>query len=129
MENRGTIRFARLLELHIVNKISKDFAGKPIDDATLHQMRDEIRNKVHGIFQKSKYNLSGISLNWLSNQLFKNITLGTSEGKKRIDELVVFNEYKLAELPYDDLQLLRNLFNQTIYGHELEEEYQRRSAS
>ena len=125
------IRFAALLEQHIVHKVNKKLSvGKTvIDNKALHEISDLVRELVHGIFGKSSHKVTEPGLNWLSNQLFKNIELKTNEGNKPIEELVVFNEYKLADLPYSDIQLLRNLFNETAMGPELEEEYKRRSAA
>jgi hypothetical protein len=123
------IRFAQLLELHVVNTVSKKFANTTVNNDTLHAMRDAIHEQVVGVFKKSKQQPGEVALRWLSNQLFKNISLNTNDGKKLINELVIFNEYKLSELPYSDLQLLRNLFNETVMGSELEEEYRRRSAA
>jgi len=125
------IRFAALLEQHIVHKVNKKLSvGKTvIDNKALHEIRDLVKELVHGIFGKSSHKVTEQGLNWLSNQLFKNIELKTNEGNKPIEELVVFNEYKLADLPYSDIQLLRNLFNETAMGPELEEEYRRRSAA
>jgi hypothetical protein len=125
------IRFAALLEQHIVHKVNKKLSvGKTaIDNKALHEISDLVRELVHGIFGKSSHKVTEPGLNWLSNQLFKNIELKTNEGNKPIEELVVFNEYKLADLPYGDIQLLRNLFNETHMGPELEAEYRRRSAA
>jgi len=124
------IRFAQLLELHIVNQINKKFAQAVVDNTTLHGMRDMIREQVHGIFKKSTHSVTEEGLNWVANQLFRNITLGTTDGtKKPINELVIMNEYKISDLPYSDIQLLRNLFNETRMGPELEAEYKRRSAA
>lgn len=132
MESR--IRFSELLELHITNQINKKFAKTTVDNAALHEMRDIVRDQVFTVFGKSSFKVTESGLNWLVNQVFKNLQLKTKtdEGKtekKPIHELVVFNEYKLEDLPYSDIQLLRNLFNETPYGPELEEEYRKRSAA
>ena len=125
------IRFAELLELHIINQVNKKFAGqkRQLDNAALHEIRDLVKEQVYGIFRKSTHTVTDLGLNWLSNQVFKTLQIGTTEGKKPINELVIFNEYKLSELPYSDIQLLRNLFNETTMATELEEEYRKRSAA
>jgi hypothetical protein len=131
VEGKPIIRFAKLLEQHIVLKVNKKLSeSKPsIDNKTLHEIRDFVRELVHGIFGKSSHKVTDDGLNWVANQLFKNIELSTNEGKKSVNELVVFNEYKLADLPYSDIQLLHNLFNESAMGPELEDEYERRSAA
>lgn len=131
MEGKRPIRFAQLLELHIITQVNKKFAGskKAIDNVVLHELRDMVKGQVHGIFKKSSHKVTDLGLDWVSNQLFRNLELSTNEGKKPINELVVFNEYKLADLPYSDIQLLHNLFNETAMGPELEDEYKRRSAA
>jgi hypothetical protein len=131
VENKRSIRFARLLELHIVNLVNKKFAGTKttIDGVVLHELRDMVKEQVHTIFKKSSHKVTDEGLNWVANQLFKNLTLETNEGKKPIVELVIFNEYKLADLPYSDIQLLHNLFNETAMGSELEDEHKRRSVA
>ena len=123
------IRFSQLLELHVVNVVSKKFANATVNEATLHQMRDAVLEQVEGIFKKSKQQPGDLAVRWLANELFKNITLNTNDGKKPIAEMLIFNDYKLSELPYSDLQLLRNLFNETPMGSSLEEEYRRRSVA
>lgn len=132
MESR--IRFSELLELHITNQINKKFAKATLDNDTLHQMRDLVKEQIYGVFRKSSHKVTDNGLDWLANQVFKHMQLSTKDAegkseKKPINELVVFNEYKLADLPYSDIQLLRNLFNTTPYGAELEDEYRRRSAA
>ena len=130
----GHIRFAELLELHITNQINKKFTEVALTPDVLHQMRDVVREQVFAVFKKSSHKLTDDSLNWLVNEVFKHIQIAGKDAdgqpvKQHIYELVVFNEYKLDPLPYDDIQLLRNLFNQAPYGQLLEEEYRRRSAA
>ena len=124
------IRFAELLEQHIVNQVNRKFAtsGAMLNNDTLHQIRDLVTEQVSGVFRKSSHQVGNLALTWLSNQIFQTLQIGTTDGKKSIRELVIFNEYKLSEMPYSDLQLLRNLFNETTMGPELEEEYRKRSA-
>lgn len=124
------IRFSQLLELHITNQINKKFTNAAVDNDTLHQMHALVKEQVLGVFKKSSHTVTDAGLAWLSNEIFKHISLATTDGgKKHIGELVIFNEYKLADLPYSDIQLLRNLFNETAYGPELEDEYRSRSAA
>jgi hypothetical protein len=130
----GHIRFAELLELHITNQINKKFAQATLDNDTLHQMRDLVKEQIYNVFKKSSHKVTDEGLAWLTNEVFKHlqITGKDSEGKQtkqHVYELVVFNEYKLDGLPYSDIQLLRNLFNQAPYGQLLEEEYRKRSAA
>ncbi len=129
MEQGKPIRFAQLLELHLNNQVNKKFSDAVVNNETLHEMRALIKEQVNGIFKKSSHAVTQPGLDWLSNQLFKHVSLVTSEGKKLISELVIFNEYNLTSLPYSDIQLLRNLFNETQMGPELEEEYRKRSAA
>ena len=132
MENR--IRFSELLELHITNQINKKFAKTTVDNASLHEMRDIVRDQVFTVFGKSSHKVTETGLNWLVNQIFKHLEISSKDAegkteKKPVHELVLFNEYNLADLPYSDIQLLRNLFNTSPYGAELEEEYRKRSAA
>jgi len=131
----GHIRFAELLELHITQQINKKFTGEvKLDNQTLHEMRDLVKDKIYGVFKKSSHKVTDAGLDWLVNEVFKHLTVKGTDGDgkpvtQHVYELVVFNEYKLDALPYSDIQLLRNLFNQAPYGKLLEEEYRRRSAA
>jgi hypothetical protein len=129
VESKPIIRFAQLLEQHLNNQIAKKFNKSTVNNETLHQMHASIKEQVDGVFKKSTHTVTQPGLDWLSNQFFKYMSLKTNEGKKVIGELVIFNEYNLADLPYSDIQLLRNLFNETQMGPELEDEYKRRSAA
>jgi|SRR5581483_2318837 len=130
----GHIRFAELLELHITNQINKKFVNATADNKTLHEMRDVVKDQVFTVFGKSSHKVTEAGLNWLVNQIFKNLQLSSKDAdgkttKTAVYELVIFNEYNLADLPYSDIQLLRNLFSQAPYGQQLEEEYKSRSAA
>lgn len=120
------IRFAQLLTLHVNNTIKTNFLNEQLTPDLMKSVRDCIRKTISDVFQRSTHKLETESLNWLSNQFFKAIEVN---GDQKMGDLVVINEYKLADLPYHDIQLMRNLFNETLLSNELEDEYRRRSAS
>lgn len=123
---KPTIRFAELLRLHINNKVNKKFISKDLTPDLLREIRDCVRETVSDIFKQSSHKLSVESMNWLSNQYFKSFRVNNDQ---LMSDLVVINEYKLADLPYHDIELMRNLFNETAQFGELDEEYRRRSVS
>jgi len=120
------VRFAELLELHISNVIKKDFLNRALTPTLMREIRETVRTQIDKVFIPSKHNISPHARLWLADQFFKSIKFNGSES---MDEQVIIHEYKLSELPYSDVQLLRNLFNETSLAEVLEEEYVRRSAS
>lgn len=124
----NTIRFAELLELHINNSIKSKFTTAPdgLTPAMMKEVRNEIRHRIDSVFTKSKHKLTDKASSWLTDQFFKRVRVNDEQV---MSDLVVMNEYKLSQLSYDDVQLLKNLFNRTQFAEELEEEYRRRSTS
>lgn len=126
------IRFSELLELHVNNVISRKFTRKdPKDQVELtpdlmREIRDAILEAIGNVFAKSNHKLTPEAVSWLSNKFFKAVQINSNQ---TMSDLVVINEYKLSQLPYHDVELLRNLFNETALEEELEEEYRRRSQS
>lgn len=118
------VRFYELLSLHLNNVIKKRFTNCSLDPKTLREVRDVVREQVSGVFGKSSLNVSPEAVNWVANQFFKAIRFNDDQS---LAELVIINEYKLTEMPYLDIELLKNLFSGTTLGVELREEYDRRS--
>lgn len=129
MEEQKHVRFAELLTLHVSNVIKKRFVNEQLNTGTLTAIRDTVRLTISEVFRRSSHTLTQESINWLANQYFKSIQLGHGGGVETVSDMVVINEYKLADLPYHDIQLMRNLFNETTLGPELDAEYRRRSTS
>lgn len=123
------LRFSELLEEHVLRKVQKKFEHAEINTDMLRSMRGEVHGTVKSIFAKSSLRLSENSIEWLSNQMFKSIKFGTSDGDIPVNEIVVFNDHKLSELPLNDVKLLSDLFDSTKFGAELLGEYRRRAAS
>ncbi len=123
MNDDRQIRFFQLLELQL-SKVIK--SSKELTPEGLKQLRGSIRETIDGIFSKSRFKLSTEATTWLTDQYFKAIKVSDD---KLISDLVVINEYKLSELEFNDIQLLRNLFLETTLGASLDAELQRRSAS
>lgn len=124
------VRFAELLVLHLNTKIKKSFPqGTSVTPERLREIRDCVRNTCAEVFSKSSHKLSPDAINWVANQFFKSIKVSTTDGDVTVKDLVIINEYKLSELPYHDIQLMRNLFNETEMAQELHEEYKRRGVS
>lgn len=119
------IRFADLLTLHVSNTIKKQFVHEQLNPDTLRGIRDCVRKTITEVFMKSKHQLSTNAMNWVANQYFKSIQLNG----ETVNDLVVINEYKLDEMSFSDIQLMRNLFNETAMSSDLEAEYRRRNAS
>jgi hypothetical protein len=118
------IRFSKLLELHLDNVVKKRFTDRQLTSELLHEVQHALREQLVNVFTKSKHQLATESVQWLADQYFKVIRVN---GDKQVAELVILNEHSLASLPYHDVTLLRNLFNETKLGPLLEAEYQRRS--
>ena len=120
------VRFAELLTLHILNVVKERFTNSPLTPNVMREIRATIRQKIDNIFNLSKYNLGADARAWVTDQFFKSIQFN---GGECMSDQVIIHEYNLTELPYNDLQLLKNLFDETVMGSELENEFQRRSAS
>lgn len=119
------IRFHQLLELQLNNSLKK-FLHEQLTPVVMRSIREEIRATIDGVFSKSKHRLSPDATTWLTDQYFKGIRLNDDQ---LMSDQVVINEYKLTELEFNDIQLLRNLFNETVMGPELDAELKRRSTS
>ncbi len=120
------VRFAKLLEQHINNVVKKLYLNEQATSTVLHSIHATVRREIDTVFLKSTFKLSEESRSWLTDQFFKSISIN---GEQSIGDRVITNEYKLETLPYHDIELLRNLFNETAIGPYLEEEYRRRSQS
>jgi hypothetical protein len=118
------IRFSQLLELHLNNVVKKKFTSCQLTSAVLCELRETLREQVSNVFAKGKHRLTFEALVWLTDQYFKAVKVNDD---KTVEELIVINEYKLDALPYCDIELLHNLFNETKLGPMLEEEYRRRN--
>lgn len=119
------IRFHQLLEVKL-NTALKPFLFKELTPPTLRQIRETLREQIDGVFSKSKFKLSDRATTWLTDQYFKAIKINDDQ---QMTDMVVLNEYKLSELDFNDIQLLRNLFLETKMGPELDAEFRRRNAS
>lgn len=125
-DKRGKrIRFHQLLEIKL-NAALKPFVYKALTPPTLKQIRETLRAQIDGIFSKSRFKLSDRATTWLTDQYFKAIQINDDQ---QMTDMVVLNEYKLSELDFNDIQLLRNLFLETKMGPDLDAELRRRSAS
>lgn len=120
------VRFAQLLEQRLAASIIRQFSRIPIDDDVIRAMRDCIREEITDVFARSTQHLSFEALAWLSDQYLKCVRANDSQV---IGDLVIINEYRLDSMPFRDIELMRNLFNETLLGPMLEEEYVRRSRS
>lgn len=127
MENKH-VRFTQLLELHLNKVIKKEFDNKDLDPPTLRAIRDRIKLLIGGIFDKSAHKLDERSVVWLTDQYFKVIKV---DDDYDMVNLVILNEYKLEDLPYHDIELLRNLYSSSSapWVSMLDAEYRRRSQS
>lgn len=124
MDEQKHIRFSQLLEQHLITIIRRDFAGKQLTPQLLRELRDAIKQQLTWVFDRSSHKLSTNALGWITNQFFKAVRINEDT---TVNDQIVLNDYNLADLPYDDIELMRNLFDQTKMSALLEEEYQRRS--
>lgn len=122
----GVISFAKLLELKVNHAVQQRFNHQAVTPDLLRELRDLIRQQVDAVFLPSSYSLTAEARGWLANQMFSAVKIN---GETSIAELVIINEYKLAEMPYHDVKLLHDLFKKTAVGQLLEEECARRSAA
>jgi hypothetical protein len=120
-----SIRFYQLLELQLNNQLKK-FLFDQLTPNLMREIRESIRSTINDVFSKSRHGLSSNAVTWLTDQYFKGIRLNDDQ---LMNDQVVINEYKLSELEFNDIQLLRNLFLETSMGPELDAELRRRNAS
>ena len=120
-------RFVELLNQHVVDTVQRKFERQQLNPATMREIRFTIRTVIDGVFTKSdKYKLTETARAWLTNQYFRRLQVNDSQ---TMDDLIVINEYKLAQLSYSDIALLRDLYDQTDLAAELDAEHRSRSAS
>ncbi len=121
----NNVRFYTLLEAKIKTSLEK-FTGEALTPVLMRKIRDGIKDQITGVFTVSKHKLTPEAMTWLGDQYFKSIKVNDEQS---MSDLVVINEYKLSELEFNDIQLLRNLFLETKMGLGLDEELKRRSTS
>ena len=120
-------RFVELLNQHVVDTVQRKFEHRQLTPATMREIRDSIRVVIDSVFTKSeKYQLTETARAWLTNQYFRRLQVNDSQ---TMDDLIVINEYKLSQLSYGDIALLRDLYDQTDLAAELNAEHRTRSAS
>lgn len=121
------IRFAQLLSQHVHKKIEKKILNKPIavDETLLRSIRNLILETINDVFSKSTHKLSPTAISWLGNQYLRSIKL---DGKL-VDDMIVINDHPLSAMDFADIQLMKNLFNETKFGPELISEYNKRCSS
>lgn len=119
------IRFSQLLEVHLKG-VLKRFLHEQLTPEVLRSIRDSIQSAIADVFEKSSHKLDARSINWLAHRYFAAVKVNDDQS---INDMVVINEYKLSELPYDDIVLMRNLFDRTILAPDLDAEYRLRSQS
>jgi len=120
------VRFAQLLEIHVSNVITKKYVTDKecfVTSDFFKEVRETVKSTIEGVFAKSSHKLSTEAMVWLSDQYFKAIKINGA----MMGEQVIINEYKLSSMPYSDIELMRNLFNESAIGVALEEEYRTRS--
>lgn len=120
------IRFVQLLEQRLKATLADKFLHAQLTPVVLREIRDEIRVQIDDVFNKSTTNLSIEARQWVANKFFENIKVNDEQ---TMHDLVVIKEHPLADMPFSDIELLKNLFNDTVVGAELLDEYNRRSAS
>jgi len=121
------LRFVEFLNRYIVDTIQRKFEQQQLNPATMREIRSTIRTVIDGVFTKSdNCKLTETARAWLTNQYFRRLQVNDSQ---TMDDLIVINEYKLAQLSYSDIVLLRDLYDQTDLADELNAEHSSRSAS
>jgi len=108
---RPTQRFAELLTQRLNERVSR-FNDRMLDPTLLREVRNSIHELIDGTFKRSSRPLSREAIWWLTDQYFKNATVGTT-APVPVGTMVVINEYRLDQLPLADVILLRDLFNET----------------
>ncbi len=121
------LRFVEFLNRYIVDTIQRKFEQQQLNPATMREIRSTIRTVIDGVFTKSdNYKLTETARAWLTNQYFRRLQVNDNQ---TMDDLIVINEYKLAQLSYSDIALLRDLYDQTDLADELNAEHRSRNAS
>lgn len=121
---QGQVRFWRLIDARVSAAIHGRFGDEPVTVRLIHDVHKVVRGVVDDVFDKStKARLGNPARSWLTDQLYKSRVL--SDGT-RLGDHVFTNEYKLADMPYDEVRLLTDLFNETLVGPELQAELSRR---
>lgn len=119
-------RFADLLETHVQDTIQRRFGHEKLDPPTMRAIRQTIRELITSVFSRSTHRLSETSLAWLTDQVFKRLSVGSDTS---MADLIIINEHKLAVLPVDDVRLLYDLFKMTDMASELKAELKARGTT
>lgn len=120
------VRFSKLLENHLLGKVQQ-FTHRQFTKTLLHEIHLTVVNSLHEIFDKSvNYKLTKPSIDWLGMQYFNALKVSDDV---HIRDLVLFNEIQLSELPFVDVRLMNDLFDETVIGPMLSAELKRRMTS
>lgn len=120
------VRFAELLTQHLEDTIWRRYSMEHLTPAVMREIRVTIRSTVDNVFERSSHKLSDDARAWLTDQFFKRIKINDNQ---LMNDMVVIHEYKLTQLTYHDVELLRGLFDATDLAPEINGEYRTRSAS
>lgn len=119
--------FVELLTKTLNNLLTEKFVGQPINNVTLHQIKQEIKDLLTTTFNKSKTNLSPISIEWLTTTYFKSAFISAgSAGNTYISEQIVSNDHQPSDLPLVDVRIISTLFHDTDVGDIMSEELNKR---
>ncbi len=116
------IRFHEILEAKLRSTIKK-FIGRDLKPSVLKELRDAMVDDVTRVFNASNVKLTENALSWVGTQYFKTVNLNDNG---IMAELVIVNDFKLADFPDADIETLYNLFNTAWFGEEVEQERARR---
>jgi hypothetical protein len=119
-------RFADLLETHVQDTIQRRFGHAKLDPLTMRAIRQTIKELITSVFSRSTHKLTETSLAWLTDQVFKRLSVGPDTS---MADLIIINEHKLAGLPVDDVRLLYDLFKMTDMASELKAELKARGTT
>jgi hypothetical protein len=126
MEQNPHARFSQLLEQHINRVVKRLYVDETLTPVVLKSIHATVRREIDTVFMRSSHKLEDAARSWLADQFFKAIRINDDV---TVGDQVITNEYRLDQLSYHDVELLRNLFDQTGLSESLNEEMQHRSLS
>lgn len=119
-------KFYESLELQISRLVQQEFAGQSLTPELLKKARGALLTKITEAFSNGAHKASPAAISWVTSQYFNSIKLNNGA---QLKEMIIANDYTLAELPTSDIKILKSLFSETSIGSGLISEASKREQS
>ena len=127
----GGPRFLDVLNFHLGTKLQQ-YVGRVLDQQTMAEMFECVRETVHGVFSHSSQNIASEAREWLSQRLYECIKIGDNQIITREEDTwkhsvtPMYERANLARVSDSDIRLLAGLFSEASFSGDIRDELRRR---